>query len=104
MTGHVELSGTDPPCAERVGIGRVHTLEAALWAFFNSNNFRDGALRAVNLGADADTSGAVYGQLAGAYYGVDAIPQAWRDKLARGDEILTLASRHDLAQPERRLL
>ena len=45
----------------------VHTLEAALWAFYNSNNFRDGALLAVNLGQDADTTGAVYGQLAQIY-------------------------------------
>ncbi len=47
---------------------------------------------AVNLGEDADTTGAVYGQLAGAYYAVDGIPQEWRDKLARRDEIVTLAA------------
>ncbi len=41
-----------------------------------------GALLAVNLGDDADTTGAVYGQIAGAYYGVDEIPAKWRDKLA----------------------
>jgi ADP-ribosyl-[dinitrogen reductase] hydrolase len=46
----------------------VHTLEAALWSFCNSDTFRDGALLAVNLGEDADTTGAVYGQLAGAYW------------------------------------
>ena len=56
----------------------VHTLEAALWAFHNSDNFRDGALLAVNLGGDADTTGAVFGQIAGAYYAVDGIPAAWR--------------------------
>ena len=70
----------------------VHTLEAALWAFHHSDNYRDGALLAVNLGEDADTTGAVYGQLAGAYYGLDGIPQAWRDRIARRDEILQLAS------------
>ena len=37
---------------------------------------------AVNLGDDADTTGAVYGQLAGAYYGEQGIPEAWRAKLA----------------------
>jgi len=37
----------------------------------------------VNLGDDADTTGAVFGQLAGAYYGEDSIPQSWRDKLAK---------------------
>jgi hypothetical protein len=47
-----------------------------------SESFRDGALVAVNLGDDADTTGAVYGQLAGAFYGEDGIPSAWREKLA----------------------
>jgi ADP-ribosylglycohydrolase len=69
----------------------VHTLEAALWAFHNSSDFREGALMAVNLGEDADTTGAVYGQVAGAYYGVDAIPMKWRELLARRDEIEKVA-------------
>jgi ADP-ribosylglycohydrolase len=60
----------------------VHSLEAALWAFHKSEDFRSGALLAVNLGDDADTTGAVYGQLAGAYYGEEGIPTEWREKLA----------------------
>jgi ADP-ribosylglycohydrolase len=60
----------------------IHTLEAALWAFHGTDNFRDGALKVVNLGEDADTTGAVYGQIAGAYYGVEGIPAEWREKLA----------------------
>lgn len=60
----------------------IHTLEAALWAFHRTDNFRDGALAVVNLGEDADTTGAVYGQIAGAYYGVDGIPPEWVAKLA----------------------
>ncbi|HUE86256.1 MAG TPA: ADP-ribosylglycohydrolase family protein [Vicinamibacterales bacterium] len=71
----------------------VHTLEAALWAFHNSDNFRDGALLAVNLGEDADTTGAIYGQLAGAYYGVESIPAEWRAVLARAEDITRLATR-----------
>jgi len=55
----------------------VDTLEAALWAFFSTTSFEDGAIRAVNLGDDADTVGAIYGGLAGAFYGEDAIPQSW---------------------------
>lgn len=47
----------------------VRSLEAALWAFHRSSDFRDGALLAVNLGDDADATGAVYGQIAGAFYG-----------------------------------
>jgi ADP-ribosyl-[dinitrogen reductase] hydrolase len=60
----------------------VRSLEAALWAFHNSDSFEEGCLLAVNLGEDADTTGAVYGQLAGAFYGEDAIPESWRSKLA----------------------
>lgn len=55
----------------------VHTLEAALWAFFSTTTFKQGALKVVNLGNDADTVGAVYGGLAGAWYGVEAIPEEW---------------------------
>jgi ADP-ribosyl-[dinitrogen reductase] hydrolase len=47
----------------------VDSLEAALWAFYNSESFESGCLLAVNLGDDADTTGAVYGQLAGGHYG-----------------------------------
>lgn len=70
----------------------VHTLEAALWAFYHSDSFRDGALLAVNLGGDADTTGAIYGQLAGAYYGVEAIPEEWRAVLTRANDIARLAT------------
>ena len=69
----------DPP--EIKGSGYVvRSLEAALWAFHNSDSFEEGALLAVNLGDDADTTGAVYGQLAGAYDGEQAIPESWRRK------------------------
>lgn len=61
----------------------VKSLEAALWAFYKTDSFKAGALLAVNLGDDADTTGAVYGQLAGAYYGIDAIPITWRNKISR---------------------
>lgn len=72
----------------------VKSLEAALWAFYHSDNFRDGALLAVNLGDDADTTGAVYGQLAGAYYGASGIPQAWREKLAMYELIVACAEKN----------
>lgn len=67
------------------------SLEAALWAFFHSDNFRDGCLLAVNLGDDADTTGAVYGQLAGAFYGEQGIPVPWLDRLAQRELIGRLA-------------
>ena len=69
----------------------VQSLEAALWAFYTTDNFRDGLLKAVNLGDDADTTGAVYGQLAGAFYGVDGIPAEWREVIQDKDEILKMA-------------
>jgi ADP-ribosylglycohydrolase len=76
----------------------IHTLEAALWAFHSTDSFRDGALAVVNLGEDADTTGAVFGQIAGAYYGEAGIPADWREKLAmrelieqRAAELLELA-------------
>jgi ADP-ribosyl-[dinitrogen reductase] hydrolase len=71
----------------------VESLEAALWAFAEHDDFESGALAAVNLGDDADTTGAVYGQLAGAHYGVDGIPSRWRSKLVRHDEIVAMADR-----------
>jgi ADP-ribosylglycohydrolase len=60
----------------------VKSLEAALWAFHDATDFREAVLRAVNLGDDADTTGAVCGQLAGAHWGEAGIPAEWRDGLA----------------------
>jgi ADP-ribosyl-[dinitrogen reductase] hydrolase len=54
----------------------------ALWAFYHGNSFKKGCLLAVNLGDDADTTGAVYGQLAGAFYGEEVIPEDWREKVS----------------------
>ncbi|MGI9281485.1 MAG: ADP-ribosylglycohydrolase family protein [Endozoicomonas sp.] len=59
----------------------MHTLEAVLWAFYHSSSFEEGALLAVNLGEDADTAGAVYGQLTGAFYGERQMPFKWIKKV-----------------------
>lgn len=56
----------------------IHTLEAALWSIETTASFEEALIRAVNLGDDADTVGAVTGQLAGALYGLSAIPPRWR--------------------------
>lgn len=61
----------------------VKSLEAALWAFHNAGDFRNAVLRAVNLGDDADTTGAVCGQLAGAYWGESGIPDDWLAGMAQ---------------------
>ena len=55
----------------------VSTLEAALWAFETTATFEEGLIAAVNLGGDSDSIGAVYGQIAGAFYGFSAIPERW---------------------------
>ena len=66
----------------------VESLEAALWAFHRAESFHDAVLAAVNLGNDADTTGAVCGQLAGAYWGLEGIPGEWIDGLARREEMI----------------
>ena len=82
----------DPPDIKGTGYV-VQSLEAALWAFDRTESFREGALAAVNLGDDADTTGAIYGQIAGAHYGADAIPQEWRERLTMADEIASTADK-----------
>lgn len=82
----------EPP--EIVGSGYVaESLEAALWAFANSDHFRSGCLLAVNFGNDAGTTAAIYGQIAGAYYGEDGIPRPWLRRVAKQSHIRRLASR-----------
>ena len=71
----------------------VQSLEAALWSFFNSKDFREAILKAANLGDDADTTAAICGQVAGAYYGASGIPESWLDKLVMREEISDLADR-----------
>ena len=69
----------------------IDSLEAALWAFWNTDNFRDAILLAANLGDDADTVAAITGQIAGAFYGLEGIPTEWVDKITKKDEIIKLA-------------
>jgi ADP-ribosylglycohydrolase len=60
----------------------VNSLEAALWAFWSDDNsFKKGVLAAVNLGDDTDTTAAIYGQLAGAYYGYKKLPREWAEQV-----------------------
>jgi ADP-ribosyl-[dinitrogen reductase] hydrolase len=60
-------------------------MEAALWACHDTQDYWEAVLQAVNLGDDADTTGAVCGQLAGAYWGESGIPQEWLEGLAKRD-------------------
>lgn len=63
------------------------TLDCALWAFMESDSFEEGLLKVVNLGGDADTAGAVYGQIAGSWYGIKGLPERFLEKLEVKGEI-----------------
>jgi ADP-ribosyl-[dinitrogen reductase] hydrolase len=71
----------------------LHTLEASIWCLLTTNNYKDAVLKAVNLGEDTDTTGAVTGGLAGLLYGFDNIPGNWIEQLARKEDIEELANR-----------
>ncbi|MGB0467318.1 MAG: ADP-ribosylglycohydrolase family protein [Pontibacterium sp.] len=77
----------------------VHSLEAALWAFSHSGSFSEGALMAANLGDDADTVAAIYGQLAGAFYGLSGIPEAWITGLHQHEKLLVVADKLSALNP-----
>lgn len=78
----------DKPAAQIKGSGYcVESLEAALWCFARTSSFEETVLAAANLGDDADTTAAICGQLAGAFYGAGAIPRDWLDKLALRETI-----------------
>jgi len=71
----------------------VQAMEAALWAFYHTSSFDEGVLLVVNLGDDADTTAAIYGQLAGAFYGIQSIRQDWRGKIAKSEFIHEMATK-----------
>jgi len=71
----------------------VDSLEAALWCFWQTHTFQAAILQAANLGGDADTTAAICGQIAGAYYGESNIPSHWKKRLVMKDEILSMADK-----------
>ena len=73
----------------------IDTLEASLWCIFNTTSYKDAVLKAVNLGDDANTVGAITGGLAGIIYGYDTIPPEWLEVLAKKDDIIELANKLD---------
>jgi ADP-ribosyl-[dinitrogen reductase] hydrolase len=82
------------PESQIVGSGYcVASLEAALWCFLHTDSFGAAVLAAANLGDDADTTAAITGQIAGAFYGAKSIPVVWRGRLAMADDIDALAQR-----------
>ena len=65
----------------------IHTLEASIWCLLNTNSYKEAVLKAINLGDDTDTTGAVTGGLAGIIYGFDEIPKEWLDELKNKEMI-----------------
>ena len=70
----------------------VHTLEAALWAFLRTVTFEDGMYELASMGKDVDTVCCVYGQIAGAYYGFNAIPSRWVNALQKKEMVSKVVS------------
>lgn len=93
--GGLDLLGPVPARREDVrASGWVrHTWEAARWAVATTTSFESAVLAAANLAEDADTTAAVAGQIAGAFYGLGAIPAAWRARLLWHDKIMALGRR-----------
>ncbi|HEY53948.1 MAG TPA: ADP-ribosylglycohydrolase family protein [Caldilineae bacterium] len=81
----------------------VRSLEAALWCFWQTDSYQNAVLLAANLGDDADTTAAVCGQIAGAYYGVGSIPETWLVKLARRALIQDLARQLSVSYASRNI-
>jgi ADP-ribosylglycohydrolase len=71
----------------------LHTLEASIWCLMTTNSYKEATLKAVNLGSDTDTTGAVTGGLAGLLYGWETIPENWLLQIARKEDIEDLADR-----------
>jgi len=78
----------------------LHTLEASLWCFLNSDSYEQAVLKAVNLGGDTDTTACVAGALAGLYYGAGSIRENWKDGIARVEDIRSLATKFAAAIPQ----
>lgn len=73
----------------------LHSLEASLWCFLNTESYAEAVLKAVNLGEDTDTTGAITGGIAGIYYGFEKIPEEWISALARKKDIEELCIKLD---------
>ena len=71
----------------------VDTITIVLWGLYNYDNFKDGMMAVIRLGGDTDTNAACYGQLAGAYYGYDKIPEEWRKEVYKSDELVEIADK-----------
>lgn len=71
----------------------IHTLEASIWCLLTTKSYKEAVLKAINLGEDTDTTGAVVGGLAGLFYGINSIPKEWIGKIARKKDIEELTNK-----------
>ncbi len=71
----------------------IDSIEASIWSFLNTESFEKAVLKAINLGGDTDTNGAITGGLAGIYYGFESIPPIWIRKLARNGDVLSITEK-----------
>jgi ADP-ribosylglycohydrolase len=73
----------------------ITTFESVIYSLKNTDNFRDAVLKAVNLGRDTDTVGAICGGLAGIFYGFDSIPIDWINEIPKIDEVIELCEKYE---------
>lgn len=97
VTNHDSLFGRslDSTGAKLCNMGGyiIDAFAIALWGLLNFDSFEDGMLAVLRLGGDTDTNGAIYGQLAGAYYGHESIPEEWRNGVYKADELVEIADK-----------
>lgn len=74
----------------------ISTFESVIYSLKNSDNFRDAVLKAVNLGRDTDTVGAICGGLAGIFYGFDSIPVDWIEEIPKISEVFELCEKYEV--------
>ena len=91
----------DPTTLEDLGGYVVDALKIAVWGFLTFDSFREGLVEVIKLGGDTDTNGAIYGQLAGAYYGYEQIPSEWLDDLYMLQDFITLADTLNKEKPSK---
>jgi ADP-ribosyl-[dinitrogen reductase] hydrolase len=87
MLGSYDQYAPDP------SLDSVLCSHAALHAFMQAKSLEQAILSAINLGGDADTVGACCGALAGAYWGLEAVPERWKEGLEGYDRIVELGER-----------
>ena len=90
-------------CFRDLGGYVLDAVAIAIWAFRKFDDFEEGMIEVLKLGGDTDTNCAIYGQLAGAYYGLAKIPDRWKNEFSLTDEIVSLADQLHNKKPNQSL-